>query len=95
MLPCKFDRREKGKGDIIKLLTNNPLRLALATKTYYQSDAGGQSFLSEVKELYRYRYLLRLMVRSKLITRYKRSVLGILWTLINPLLRIQAVVQRV
>jgi len=36
--------------------------------------------------LKRYRHLLFLMVKRDFVTRYRRSVLGILWSLLNPLL---------
>lgn len=38
-------------------------------------------------ELYRFRELIRLLVERDLKVRYKRSVLGMLWTLLNPLLQ--------
>lgn len=41
--------------------------------------------LSELKELYRYRELLIVMVQRDLRIRYKNSVLGFLWSFINPL----------
>ena len=40
----------------------------------------------ELKELFRYRDLLLQLVSRNIKTRYKRSVLGILWTMLNPLL---------
>ncbi len=40
----------------------------------------------ELIELLRYRDLLRLMVTNIVKTRYKRSALGVVWTLLNPLL---------
>lgn len=42
--------------------------------------------IRELVELWRYRDLLNLLVVNSLKTRYKRSVLGVLWTLLNPLL---------
>jgi ABC-2 type transport system permease protein len=44
--------------------------------------------LEKIKELSGYRYMLYNLVRGDLIGRYKRSVLGFLWTFINPLLNI-------
>ncbi|MFN2150174.1 MAG: ABC transporter permease [Anaerolineales bacterium] len=40
----------------------------------------------ELGELWRYRDLLRLLVSNSIKTRYKRSALGVVWTLLNPLL---------
>jgi lipopolysaccharide transport system permease protein len=39
-----------------------------------------------LKELYYYREMIKNLVRKELRTRYKGSVLGFLWTFINPLL---------
>jgi lipopolysaccharide transport system permease protein len=44
--------------------------------------------LDEFKELYRYRALLVSMVRRELRLRYKSSVLGFLWSFINPLVTV-------
>jgi ABC-type polysaccharide/polyol phosphate export permease len=52
----------------------------------YDSAAAGWPFLEELKELLRYRGLLGLLIVNHIKTRYKRSVLGVLWTLLNPLL---------
>jgi ABC-2 type transport system permease protein len=43
-------------------------------------------FIHELTELYRYRYLLWNLISRDLKVRYKRSVLGFLWAMINPLL---------
>ncbi|HZZ83579.1 MAG TPA: ABC transporter permease [Anaeromyxobacteraceae bacterium] len=40
-----------------------------------------------VAELYRFRELLSLLIGRDLKVRYKRSALGMLWTLLNPLLQ--------
>jgi ABC-type polysaccharide/polyol phosphate export permease len=39
-----------------------------------------------VSELLRYKDLLRLLVTTNITTRYKRSILGVAWTLLSPLL---------
>lgn len=41
---------------------------------------------SRVRELYRYRELVRNLVVRDLKVRYRNSILGVLWSLINPLL---------
>ena len=41
--------------------------------------------IEELWELLRYRNLVSQMVRRDIVTRYKRSVLGVAWTMLNPL----------
>ncbi len=52
----------------------------------YDSDLRPAPFVEEFRELLRYRDLVVQMVSRTIKTRYKRSVLGILWTMLNPLL---------
>ena len=52
----------------------------------YDSAGSWWHPLGEVSELWRYRHLLQLLVRRNIAARYKRSVLGLAWTLLNPLL---------
>ena len=44
--------------------------------------------MKKLKELYRYREMIVSLVRRELRGRYKGSVLGFLWTFINPLLQL-------
>lgn len=44
--------------------------------------------MEELKELYNYREMLSNLVKKDLRTRYKGSVLGFLWTFINPLFQL-------
>ena len=39
-----------------------------------------------IGDLYRYRALVRLLVGRDITVRYKRSVLGVVWTVLNPLI---------
>lgn len=48
-----------------------------------QSLQGG--FFGQIREIYQYRELLRNLVVSDLKARYKNSVLGFFWSLLNPL----------
>ena len=41
-----------------------------------------------IKEIYKYREMIFSLVRKDLRGRYKGSVLGFLWTFINPLLQL-------
>jgi ABC-type polysaccharide/polyol phosphate export permease len=52
----------------------------------YDSAKRPSPFWGELVELLRYGGLARLMVGNTIKTRYKRSSLGVIWTLLNPLL---------
>jgi ABC-type polysaccharide/polyol phosphate export permease len=52
----------------------------------YDSSRRGQPFIDEFFEAWRYRDLILQFVSRDIRTRYKRSVLGIAWTMLNPLL---------
>jgi ABC-2 type transport system permease protein len=52
----------------------------------YDSSRLPPPFLRELYELVRYRDLVLQLVSRDIRTRYKRSILGIGWTLLNPLL---------
>jgi ABC-type polysaccharide/polyol phosphate export permease len=54
-------------------------------KKVYDSARRSNAALEELRGLIKYRDLLFQLVRRDIITRYKRSVLGILWTMLNPL----------
>jgi ABC-type polysaccharide/polyol phosphate export permease len=51
----------------------------------YDSAQRGAPAIEELREIVRYRSLLFQLVRRDILTRYKRSVLGIAWTMLNPL----------
>lgn len=44
--------------------------------------------MEQVKEIYRYREMIWMLVRRDLRGRYKASALGFLWTFLNPLLQL-------
>lgn len=52
----------------------------------YDADVGWRNLLPDLQELRRYRFLLRNLIVRDLKVRYKNSVLGVLWSLLNPLL---------
>lgn len=52
----------------------------------YDSATRRPPLVEELVELVRYRGLLRLLVANEIKTRYRRSLLGVAWTLLNPLL---------
>ncbi len=51
----------------------------------YDSARRGSAPLEELRELLHYRNLVSQMVRRDIVTRYKRSILGVAWTMLNPL----------
>ncbi|MFZ3070262.1 MAG: ABC transporter permease [Anaerolineaceae bacterium] len=59
--------------------------MTASTKPVYDSAKHVSLALSELHELKRYRYLLAQLVRRDLVARYKRSALGVAWTMLNPL----------
>ena len=52
---------------------------------YYDSASRGSPPLEELHEVIHYRNLILQLTRRDVMTRYKRSVLGIAWTMLNPL----------
>lgn len=56
------------------------------TATYYDSSLPRKPLLTELRNLWDYRSLVGLLTRRDLVVRYKRSTLGMWWTLLYPLL---------
>lgn len=56
------------------------------TLEFYDSAHRPPAMLEELREVVRYRDLLAQLVVRNLTVRYKRSVLGLAWTMLNPLL---------
>ena len=54
----------------------------------YDSDIRRRPLVTEFQNFWRYRGLIRLLVVRDLTVRYKRSVLGVWWTILNPMLTI-------
>jgi len=57
-----------------------------SSPTIYDSDLARRPLISELANVWSFRGLLRLLVVRDLTLRYKRSTLGVWWTLLNPLL---------
>lgn len=60
--------------------------LAVPPKPVYDSAHRPHPFLEELSDLFAYRDLVALWSVRNITLRYKRSVLGVLWTLLEPLL---------
>lgn len=58
----------------------------MAAEKVYDSDRRPPEFWEEMVALWTYRDLIYQMVARDIKVRYKRSVLGIAWTMLNPLL---------
>lgn len=57
-----------------------------AAKTFsYDSNRLKHPAVEELHEVWNYRNLIYQLTRRDVLTRYKRSVLGIAWTMLNPL----------
>lgn len=54
----------------------------------YDSSTATHGLFTRLRELWRYRQLLRSLTVRNLKVKYQRSVLGFLWTLLNPLLTV-------
>ena len=51
----------------------------------YDSAKSENPALEEIKDVLKYKDLIIQLIRRDIISRYKRSFLGILWTMLNPL----------
>ena len=51
----------------------------------YDSSSQGSLAAEELRAIFKYRYLIVQLVRRDILTRYKRSSLGVAWTMLNPL----------
>jgi ABC-type polysaccharide/polyol phosphate export permease len=56
-----------------------------ANSQIYDSTQLGYPTLTEIKEAFRFRNFILQLARRDILTRYKRSFLGIAWTMLNPL----------
>lgn len=67
-------------------MTSQTTRVTTGTSSTLDSTSGWHQWYAQFEELIQYRYLLKNLVLRELKVRYKNSVLGILWSLLNPLL---------
>ena len=52
---------------------------------FYNSSIHKIPALEEIREIRRYKYLILQLTRRDILARYKRSFLGVAWTMLNPL----------
>jgi len=57
----------------------------MASHPFYDSSIHKIPALEEIREIRRYKYLIIQLVRRDILARYKRSYLGVAWTMLNPL----------
>lgn len=57
----------------------------MSNQQVYDTDQRFIKPLLEIKEAWHYRDLIGFLVRRDITARYKRSVLGVAWTMLNPL----------
>ncbi|HSR29114.1 MAG TPA: ABC transporter permease [Anaerolineae bacterium] len=62
-----------------------PAKTEATDKTVFDSLKRGPVALEELRGIIQYRDLIFQLVRRDLVSRYKRSNLGIAWTMLNPL----------
>lgn len=60
--------------------------LSVSDRPIYDSSRSQRRVIDDAIELFRYRDLLSSLIQRDLTVRYKRSALGFLWTMLNPLL---------
>jgi len=57
----------------------------MSSQPYYDSSVQKVPAVEEIREIRRYKHLLLQLIRRDILARYKRSVLGVAWTMLNPL----------
>lgn len=62
-------------------MTNSLVR----SSEIYDSSRRGNSALEELRGVFQYRDLIFQLIRRDIVARYKRSVLGVAWTMLQPL----------
>jgi hypothetical protein len=73
---------------LAKTLTTTEKCSIIQVSSLLPRKKGFLSFMKLFRELYHYREMLFSLVRKDLRGRYKGSVLGFLWTFINPLMQL-------
>ncbi len=61
------------------------MQKSATSELIYDSSKRGIHAFEELREIFRYRNLVLQLARRDIMTRYKRSFLGVAWTMLNPL----------
>lgn len=69
-------------------LSSVPAAASPATVVVITARTGSLGLRAELAELWRYKHLVRTLVERDLRVRYKNSVLGVAWTMVNPLIQV-------
>lgn len=64
----------------------NATNVGRSRSEIYDSEASPPALWAEIRDLYKYRYMIQELTKRNLKLRYKRSLLGVAWTMVNPLL---------
>lgn len=59
--------------------------MSVEQKPTYDTDARKNLVINEIQDLYRYHTLVLHLIRRNVTTRYKRSILGVTWALLDPM----------
>lgn len=70
---------------MVKFQVVNTQTFSDKKKPLYDSAKRVSPAIAEIREIGNYRHLLAQLVRRDILTRYKRSFLGVAWTMLNPL----------
>jgi ABC-type polysaccharide/polyol phosphate export permease len=70
---------------MVRFSVVNTRTVSEKTKPLYDSSKRVSPAIAELKEIGNYRHLLAQLIRRDILTRYKRSFLGVAWTMLNPL----------
>ena len=74
------------RAEVLSLQPNGAQHLPESRPVSYDSDRRQAPFLDEFRSLFKYRHLVMQLIVRNIKTRYKRSVLGVAWTMISPLM---------
>lgn len=61
------------------------MKVQPALPVIYDSTRRGSAVIEELREVLNYHHLIWQLVRRDILARYKRSFLGVAWTMLNPL----------